>query len=158
MGPGSCKLLFATVVPAVGAEYSMRMATPMGELDIRGRYEVVEPETRLAFTWSWNDNAQFDPDESRVIVEFHEADGGTDLHLTHENLKSLLHRDNHTEGCLGSIDKLVALFEPSDEKASGQQTGEDCSGATMTVGNFSWNDLMSRDVTGAKAFYCALFG
>ena len=44
-----------------------------------GRYTVVDPPNRLAFTWVWDR----DPHETLIEIEFDEADGGTEVRFTH---------------------------------------------------------------------------
>ena len=47
-----------------------------------GRYTVVDPPHRLAFTWTWDDV----PHETLIEIEFEESDGSTEVRFTHSSL------------------------------------------------------------------------
>ncbi len=47
-----------------------------------GRYTVVDPPSRLAFTWVWDD----DPHETLIEIEFEETGEGTEVRFTHNGL------------------------------------------------------------------------
>src|SRR6478609_74033 len=47
-----------------------------------GHYTEIDPPTRLAFTWSWDD----DPTETLIELDFAEAEGRTTVVLTHNAL------------------------------------------------------------------------
>jgi uncharacterized protein YndB with AHSA1/START domain len=48
-----------------------------------GEYTVVEPPTRLAFTWVWDDEPEW---RTLIEIEFEEIDGRTTVHFTHSGL------------------------------------------------------------------------
>ena len=48
-----------------------------------GEYTVVEPPTRLAFTWVWDDEPEW---QTLIEIEFEEIDGRTTVHFTHSGL------------------------------------------------------------------------
>jgi uncharacterized protein YndB with AHSA1/START domain/predicted enzyme related to lactoylglutathione lyase len=131
---------------------TMRNTHEAGGADmvVRGKFLEVRPPERLVFTWGWADGDAQDTVDSQVTVDFHELDGGTDLHLTHERLANAGSRDRHTHGWTGSIDKLAQLCAPETEKAA-------CSGMTK-MGEFGWNELSTTDTAAAQGFYTQLFG
>ena len=48
-----------------------------------GEYTVVEPPTKLAFTWTWDHEPQW---RTLIEIEFEEVDGHTTVHFTHNGL------------------------------------------------------------------------
>ena len=77
-----------------------------------GRYEEVRPPERLVFTMGWQDFPTFrlDRDATRVTVDFREADGGTEVVLTHERQPSHRIRAMHRLGWASSFRKLDRLL------------------------------------------------
>ena len=49
-----------------------------------GRYMAVDPPSRLAFTWIWDDDR--DQVEQLIEIEFEEREGQTNVRFTHRNL------------------------------------------------------------------------
>lgn len=155
MGPDEAQCVETKAEVKVGGRYAFRMKTchpgGEGEVTVAGEYlEVVAPE-RLVFTWGW----EGDPLEpSRVTVVLTELDGGTDVCLTHERLGNAVSRDQHAHGWTGSLDKLGRLCAPGASAASASATKPE----RPAVGVYGWNELMTTDVAGARAFYTGLFG
>lgn len=76
-----------------------------------GRYTVVEPPTRLAFTWVWDD----DPNETRIEIEFEEADGVTTVRFAHSGLRDEDQVRSHEDGwgrCFDNLDRALASARP----------------------------------------------
>lgn len=75
---------------------------------LRGVYREVSPPHRLCFTWAW-EAGEFADRETVVTLEFHAAEGGTELRLTQEGFTSRDMRDKHEGGwssalvCLGQV-------------------------------------------------------
>ena len=67
-----------------------------------GVYTEIEPPTRLAFTWLWDDN------ETRQLIEldFEEADGATTVHFTHSGLWDEAAVRSHEDGWTRAFDNL----------------------------------------------------
>jgi uncharacterized protein YndB with AHSA1/START domain len=73
-------------------------ARPGGQLRIEmsagniasGRYTVIDPPRRIAFTWGWEAQnfvrAELPPEGSLVEIELEPRDGGTLVHLRHSGL------------------------------------------------------------------------
>ena len=99
-----------------GGRYRLSMRdTANGAVhSVSGEYREVRPPERLAYTWSW-DGAPAEmagSADTLVVVEFAEADGGTEVTLTHEGFASGDIRDLHGEGwrgCLDSLERRVFL-------------------------------------------------
>jgi uncharacterized protein YndB with AHSA1/START domain len=95
---------FGTVVSVdlrVGGRY--RIDGPGGDMAVSGEYVSVEPPSRLAFTWRWDD----DPAETLVTLLLIPAGDGTELRLTHEGFADPTDRDNHAKGWADCLDRLA---------------------------------------------------
>lgn len=66
--------------PRVGGAY--RFAAPEKGMAVSGEYLVVDPQRRLAFTWTWSDDDGASVDEA-VDVTFADDAGGTLLTIRH---------------------------------------------------------------------------
>jgi uncharacterized protein YndB with AHSA1/START domain len=78
-----------------------------------GRYTEIEPPTRLAFTWTWDD----DPRETLIEIEFVEAGGATTVRFTHRDLRDLESVESHEGGWNNAFDNLERALER--ERAEG---------------------------------------
>jgi uncharacterized protein YndB with AHSA1/START domain len=67
-----------------------------------GRYTEIDPPTRLAFTWTWDE----DPRETLIELDFEEAEGVTTVRFTHSNLKDEESARSHEEGWTTCFDNL----------------------------------------------------
>ena len=74
-----------------------------------GRYTVIDPPTRLAFTWTWDRD---DEDRETLIeIDFEEAEGATTVRFTHSNLRDQESVRNHEEGwtvCFDNLERVLA--------------------------------------------------
>ena len=75
-----------------------------------GEYRELEPGKKIVFTWQWEDDEDWENHTSIVTVELDDADGGTELRLTHEQLPNKESRDGHTRGWESALDKLAKFF------------------------------------------------
>lgn len=93
----------------VGGAYSIVMPLPDGSVHTtRGVFREIVDNERIVMTWRCD---AFDDPESVVVVDFLEADGGTDIHLQHGPFDNDATRDAHTGGwqaCLGQLAAYVA--------------------------------------------------
>ncbi len=92
-------------------------STPVAEVDLRvggeirvvmhdpekdenhgggGRYTEIDPPTRLAFTWTWEDD--FDQVEQMIEIDFEESDGQTTMRFVHRDLWDDEMVASHEEG------------------------------------------------------------
>jgi uncharacterized protein YndB with AHSA1/START domain len=67
-----------------------------------GRYTEIDPPTRLAFTWTWDDDAR----ETLIELDFEEAEGTTTVRMTHSNLRDEESARSHEEGWTACFDNL----------------------------------------------------
>lgn len=110
--PGDFSVATAEVDLSVGGRYRFGMKHP--EKDalryVGGVYEAIEPGKKLVYTWQWEQDED-NVGETRVSVEFRDADNGTEIVLVHERFPTTATRDHHSAGWNGCIDKLVHLYQ-----------------------------------------------
>jgi uncharacterized protein YndB with AHSA1/START domain len=95
----------------VGGEFLWDLVNPEGEnMTIRGENRELQPSRKIVFTWQWQDDEDWENHTSIVTVELDDADGGTELRLTHEQLPNEASRDGHTRGWNSALDKLERFF------------------------------------------------
>lgn len=79
-----------------------------------GQFLEFDRPNRLTFTWSWEHADPTEPGtgavDTVVTVEFREADGGTEVVLTHEGFATDQLRDEHQHGWTGCLGSLGAMF------------------------------------------------
>jgi uncharacterized protein YndB with AHSA1/START domain len=95
----------------VGGKFRWDLTNPEGEkMTCRGEYRELQPGKKIVFTWQWEDDETWENHISVVTVELSDADGGTELRLTHERLPNEASRDGHTGGWNSALDKLEKFF------------------------------------------------
>jgi uncharacterized protein YndB with AHSA1/START domain len=75
----------------------------------RGAFRIVDPPSRLVFTWAWEDDAGVAGHESEVSVDFSPTPGGTRLTLVHARFESCDARDRHDRGWQASLDRQTQM-------------------------------------------------
>lgn len=97
-GPGWA-FASAAIDLRVGGEYRLAMTDPDGAMHVAvGTYRVVQPPSRIAFTWDWQ-NPAHRLGETLVTVELHDAGGGmTDVVITHEGFIDAARAASHDRG------------------------------------------------------------
>jgi uncharacterized protein YndB with AHSA1/START domain len=63
-----------------------------------GRYTVVDPPERLAFTWLWDDELGRDQEGQLIEIEFSESEGRTTVRFVHRNLWDAEAVADHDDG------------------------------------------------------------
>lgn len=92
----------------LGGTYSIDMRRTGGDVwTVTGTFRDVQPGRRLEMTWRWTEDNPSDEIETLLTVEFHPADGGTELVLTHAQFRSDQSRSNHENGWSMILEKLV---------------------------------------------------
>lgn len=103
-GPESVKCIAAEVDLRIGGHYRIANQFPSGEvLWISGRFELIEPPARLAYTWRVEQHAG---PEERVTVQFEACEEGTLVVVMHERIPDATLRDRHEQGWRGCLDGL----------------------------------------------------
>jgi uncharacterized protein YndB with AHSA1/START domain len=72
-----------------------------------GRYTVVDPPHRLAFSWVWD----HEPHETLIEIEFEESDGATIVRFTHSGLldeESLRAHEGGWSRCFDNLERTLA--------------------------------------------------
>jgi uncharacterized protein YndB with AHSA1/START domain len=72
-----------------------------------GRYTEIDPPSRLAFTWTWDDDTR----ETLIELDFEEAEGVTTVRFTHSNLRDEESVRSHEEGwntCFDNLERALA--------------------------------------------------
>lgn len=104
MCPGPVASAAAEVDPRVGGRFRITMRHPNGDADHWGEYLVVDPPSKLEFTWT---SDATDRRPTLVTVEFVERDGGTEVILTHRRLPPS-QIESHRKGWTDIVQKLAA--------------------------------------------------
>lgn len=104
-GPSGAVCTGAEVDLCIGGRYRIANRFADGTvLWIKGVFEAIEPPVRLIYTWSLESHAG--PAE-RVTVQFAEqADGATEVIVTHERIPGAAAREGHERGWVGCLDGL----------------------------------------------------
>ena len=93
--------------PRVGGRFRWDLTNSDGEkMTMEGKFRELQPGKKVAFTWKWQDDEDWENNVSIVTVELSEQSGGTELRLTHERLPNEQSRDGHTRGWNSALDKL----------------------------------------------------
>ncbi len=85
----------AELEPTPGGQFLVRYES--GDTAL-GEFSVVEPYTRVVFTWGWKDNAGIPPGSSSVEITLAEDEGDTLLNLRHSGLPHADALKEHGEG------------------------------------------------------------
>jgi uncharacterized protein YndB with AHSA1/START domain len=101
----------ATLEPAPGGVYRVSMRDGV---QAAGKFLEVEPPHRLVFTWGWTHDLAVAPGSTRVVVTFHEEDGGTRVVLRHYDLPTDEQRDHHRAGWNLYLQRLGVSVAGSD--------------------------------------------
>ena len=96
--------------PRVGDRYRIEMQPPEGNaFFLTGEFREVDPPTRLAYTFRWEDP---DPDDVETLVELSLRDLGesTEVVLTQGPFETEPRRELHRSGWTDSFDKLERML------------------------------------------------
>ena len=76
-------------------------------MSVGGVYQEVVPDERISYTWR---GSRF-PDESTLVtVAFKDAEGGTEVTITHENFSSAEAMNQHNRGWEGGLTSLEGFL------------------------------------------------
>jgi uncharacterized protein YndB with AHSA1/START domain len=108
-GPEGFSIPSLEFEPLVGQSYRIEMQPPEGDaFYLAGEFSSVDPPTRLAFTFRWEDP---DPDDAETLVDlsFRDLGESTQVVLTQGPFKTEARRALHRDGWTDSLDRLEAL-------------------------------------------------
>lgn len=97
----------ATLDPRPGGQWRLEYGN--GAI-AAGEFTVVEPPTRVAWTWGWEENSLVPPGSTTVEVELTTDGDMTVLTLRHTGLPDTEAAKNHGEGWDHFLPQLDALF------------------------------------------------
>ena len=94
----------------VGGEVRVVMRDPHEDVEYGGggRYTEIDPPSRLAFTWLWDDN----PTRQLIEIDFEETDGVTTVRFTHSGLWDEEAVRSHEGGWGKAFDNLERTLAP----------------------------------------------
>ncbi len=95
----------------VGGAVRVVMRDPVKDVEYGGggRYTEIDPPHRLAFTWTWDDDADR---ETLIEIDFEESGGATTVRFTHSNLRDADHVRSHEGGWTGAFENLARALQP----------------------------------------------
>lgn len=105
-GPVGFTIASLEIDPRVGKGYRIEMQPPEGKaFHLSGEFREVEPPTRLAYTFRWEDP---DPDDVETTVElaFRDLGGSTEVLFVQGPFKTEARRALHRDGWADTFDKL----------------------------------------------------
>jgi uncharacterized protein YndB with AHSA1/START domain len=93
----------------LGGDVRVVMRDPASGREVggSGHYPVIEPPTRLAFTWTWDGEDR----QTLIELDFEEAEGRTTVRMTHSGLRDLesVHRHEYGWGnCFDNLEQSLA--------------------------------------------------
>jgi uncharacterized protein YndB with AHSA1/START domain len=93
----------------VGGAVRVVMRDPTEDVEYGGggTYTEVDPPTRLAFTWTWDD----EPRQTLIEIDFSERDGVTTVRFTHRGLWDDEAVRSHEDGWTKLFDRLERTLE-----------------------------------------------
>jgi uncharacterized protein YndB with AHSA1/START domain len=107
-GPAGFSLPQAELDLRVGGGYRFAMRPPEGEVAyLRGVFKEVERPSRLAYTWVWE---AMPHSQTLVTIEFHEAEGDTEVVLTQQPFTDADDVARHELGWRGGLDRLEEIL------------------------------------------------
>jgi uncharacterized protein YndB with AHSA1/START domain len=106
-GPENVRTRRLTTDVRPGGEYEWEVTSPNGEeLTCRGAYRELEQDRKIVFTWQWDNDEDWQDQESIVTIELLDCDEGTELRLRHERLPNEQSRNGHERGWNSAVDQL----------------------------------------------------
>ena len=112
-GPEGFTCREVTLDAKVGGGYRIAMQPPEGELfHLAGEYLVVQPPTRLAYTFRWEPP---DPDDRETVVRLalHARDGATEVALIQGLFATAARRELHRAGWTDTLARLASHLAPA---------------------------------------------
>ena len=117
--PEDVPAILTEVDARVGGAFRIRFPTLDGEEhEAVGEYLEVVPPRRLVMTWRWVDGGVEEELEgvSRIEFELRPIDGGSELTVTHADLRNERSAAIHQAGWVGTLARLSRLLEGVPER------------------------------------------
>jgi uncharacterized protein YndB with AHSA1/START domain len=110
-GPEGVRTRNFTADARIGGKYRWDLYNQEGEeMTVFGEYRELIAGKKIVFTWKWDDDEDWETQNSIVTIELSDRDGGTEVKLTHVKLPSEASRDRHNEGWNSVLDRLEKFF------------------------------------------------
>ncbi len=109
-----------------GGQFRLRYTMPDGTQPVVGGvYEHIEPQSRIIFSWQWQQPDPHSDIPTRVDVRFEERGDDTVITVTHERLPSEEAGERHQAGWEGTFDSLERFVASGgrDTPATARETG-----------------------------------
>lgn len=95
------------------------LASPTAGIGVGGEYRLIEPPSRIEFTWQWDGETEV----TTVAVLLDAHPDGTELTFIHSGFADTTTRDDHVQGWSDCLDRLTAhLTTPDQTTTEGQKT------------------------------------
>lgn len=95
----------------VGGAYRFAYRMPGGQtMTVNGIYRLIEPPSRIAFSWNIEPPDEHAGLQSEVTVSLLPDGSGTQLVIRHERLTRTGAAERHAQGWQGALDRLEALL------------------------------------------------
>ena len=82
---------------------------------VAGSYSVIQPPSKIVFSWIIEPPDEHAGIESEVSVEITSVGSGSELVIRHERLKRADAIERHAAGWRGAIDQLTKLLSQEDQ-------------------------------------------
>ena len=114
MGPGEITAPDSQMEACVGGTLTIPMVHPDGAvLTARGKILELVPDSRLRFTWAWDQEDGSAGQLMEITLDFIPTRTGTMLKLHQTNFIDEEARDHHTKGWTGCFEKLEGYLTGS---------------------------------------------
>jgi uncharacterized protein YndB with AHSA1/START domain len=101
----------------VGGSYRFAYHLPEGgTVIVGGAYRSIAPPSRIVFSWVIEPPDEHAGIESEVTITIAPDQGGSELHIRHEQLTRAGAAARHAEGWSGALDRLATLPEMQIQK------------------------------------------
>jgi uncharacterized protein YndB with AHSA1/START domain len=113
-GPDDLPVMVAEVDARVGGAYRVRFRTVDGkEHESSGEFLELVPSRRIVMSWRWTSGGEAEESgrTSRLELDLVPVPEGTELTLTHADLRNEASEKSHSGGWGGALDKLVRHLE-----------------------------------------------
>lgn len=113
--PGPMRTEVHKVEPQKGGDFRISMIADEGEMKGKhtaaGKFIELVPHEKIVHSWAWEGEEQaMSGTDSRVTVTLKEVAGGTEVTLLHEGLPHKQSVESHTQGWVGCLENLAAVF------------------------------------------------
>jgi uncharacterized protein YndB with AHSA1/START domain len=112
-GPEGFTCPEVTLEAKVGGAYRIAMQPPVGELfHLAGKYLVVQPPTRLVYTFRWEPP---DPDDRETVARLtlHARYGATEVAVSQGPFASVARLELHKAGWTDTLVRLASHLAPA---------------------------------------------